>query len=152
MHKAKIIAIDIDENKRIEAKKIGAHESFSPNQIEEIQAFCKGKIVGAIDFVGNEKTTDFAVNIIQKGGTVIVVGLFGGSVSLSLPLIPMRSLNLRGSYIGELNELKELVDIIKSGSVNLINVKTLNISKANKAMDQLRKGKVYGRLVLQTDI
>ena len=152
MHKAKIIAIDIDENKRIEAKKIGAHESFSPNQIEEIQAFCKGKIVGAIDFVGNEKTTDFAVNIIKKGGTVIVVGLFGGSVSLSLPLIPMRSLNLRGSYIGELNELKELVDIIKSGSVNLINVKTVNISKANEAMDKLRKGKVNGRLVLQTDI
>ena len=152
MHKAKIIAIDIDENKRIEAKKIGAHESFSPNQIEEIQSFCKGKIVGAIDFVGNEKTTDFAVNIIQKGGTVIVVGLFGGSVSLSLPLIPMRSLNLRGSYIGELNELKELVDIIKSGSVNLINVKTVNISKANEAMDKLRKGKVNGRLVLQTDI
>ncbi len=64
----------------------------------------------------------------------------------------MRSLNLRGSYIGELNELKELVDIIKSGSVNLINVKTVNISKANEAMDKLRQGKVNGRLVLQTDI
>ena len=64
----------------------------------------------------------------------------------------MRSLNLRGSYIGELNELKELVDIIKSGSVNLINVKTVNISKANEAIDKLRKGEVNGRLVLQTDI
>ena len=149
VHKAKIIAIDIDENKRKEAKKAGALEAFSPEQIKQINEYCLGNIVGVIDFVGAEKTTNFAVNIIKKGGTVIVVGLFGGSLSLPIPLISMRSLNLKGSCVGELNELKELIDIIKNGSVKLINVNTQKLSTANEALSDLRNGKVNGRIVLQ---
>jgi len=149
VHKAKIIAIDIDENKRKEAKKAGAIAAFPPDQLKEIKEFCNGKIVGAIDFVGTENTSTFAVNIIKKGGTVVIVGLYGGSLSLSLPLIPMRSLNLKGSYVGELSELKELIDIIKNGSVKLINVKTQKLSTVNEAMNDLRNGKVNGRIILQ---
>jgi len=149
VHKAKIIAIDIDENKIKEAKKAGAIAAFSPDQLKEIKEFCNGKIVGAIDFVGTQNTSTFAVNIIKKGGTVVVVGLYGGSLSLSLPLIPMRSLNLKGSYVGELSELKELIDIIKNGSVKLINVKTQKLSTVNEAMNDLRNGKVNGRIILQ---
>ena len=149
VHKAKIIAIDIDENKIKEAKKAGAIAAFSPDQLKEIKEFCNGKIVGAIDFVGTQNTSTFAVNIIKKGGTVVVVGLYGGSLSLSLPLIPMRSLNLKGSYVGELSELKELIDIIKNGSVKLINVKTQKLSTVNEAMNDLRNGEVNGRIILQ---
>ena len=148
VHKAKIIAVDIDESKRIEAKKLGAFAAFSPECKKEINDLCKGKIAAAIDFVGNEETTTFGVNMIKKGGAVIVVGLYGGSVSLSLPLIPMRSLNLKGSYVGELKELKELVGIIKSGSVKLINVKRQKLETANEAMNDLKNGKVNGRIVL----
>ena len=86
--------------------------------------------------------------MIKKGGAVVVVGLYGGSISLSLPLIPMRSLNLKGSYVGELKELKELVEIIKSGSVKLINVKPQKLDTANEAMNDLKNGKVNGRIVL----
>tara|TARA_B100001778_G_C18591830_1_gene632650 strand:+ start:815 stop:1858 length:1044 start_codon:yes stop_codon:yes gene_type:complete len=148
IHKAKIIAIDIDESKRIEAKKLGAFAAFSPEDKKEILGLCAGKIVAAIDFVGNEETTNFGINMIKKGGAVVVVGLYGGSISLSLPLIPMRSLNLKGSYVGELKELKELVEIIKSGSVKLINVKPQKLDTANEAMNDLKNGKVNGRIVL----
>ena len=148
VHKAKIIAIDIDESKRSEAIKLGAIAAFSPDSKQEIIDLCKGKIAAAIDFVGNEETTSFGVSMIKKGGSVIVVGLYGGSVSLSLPLIPMRSLNLKGSYVGELIELKELVGIIKTGSVKLINVKRQKLDTANDAMNDLKNGKVNGRIVL----
>ena len=60
----------------------------------------------------------------------------------------MRSLNLKGSYVGELKELKELVEIIKSGSVKLINVKPQKLDTANEAMNDLKNGKVNGRIVL----
>ena len=79
---------------------------------------------------------------------VIVVGLYGGSLKLSLPLVPMRSVTLRGSYVGELRELKELVDIIKKGSTKLIPVKKQGLETANQAMSDLRAGKVNGRIVL----
>jgi D-arabinose 1-dehydrogenase-like Zn-dependent alcohol dehydrogenase len=149
LHNAKIVAIDIDKNKRIEAVNAGACIAFSPDQITEINQYCSGKIVAAIDFVGAENTTKFAVNIIKKGGTVVVVGLYGGSISLAIPLIPMRSLKLIGSYVGELNELKELINIIKNGSIKLINIKTQKLSTANDAIKDLRNGKVNGRIVLE---
>ena len=138
----------LDESKRSEAIKLGAIAAFSPDSKQEIIDLCKGKIAAAIDFVGNEETTSFGVSMIKKGGSVIVVGLYGGSVSLSLPLIPMRSLNLKGSYVGELIELKELVGIIKTGSVKLINVKRQKLDTANDAMNDLKNGKVNGRIVL----
>ena len=48
----------------------------------------------------------------------------------------------------ELKELKELVEIIKSGSVKLINVKPQKLDTANEAMNDLKNGKVNGRIVL----
>ena len=41
------------------------------------------------------------------------------------------------------------MNIIKNGSVKLINVKTQKLNTANEAMNDLRKGKVNGRIVLQ---
>ena len=55
------------------------------------------------------------------------------------------SINIGG---GELKELKELVEIIKSGSVKLINVKPQKLDTANEAMNDLKNGKVNGRIVL----
>ena len=49
-----------------------------------------------------------------------MVGLYGGSLKLSLPLVPMRSVTLRGSYVGELRELKELVQKWDGNGGNLI--------------------------------
>ena len=113
VHNAKIIAVDINKNKRNEAKKAGAIEAFSLDEINKIIKYCNGNIQAAIDFVGVQKTTEFAINVIKKGGTAIVVGLYGGSVSLAIPLIPMRSLNLKGSYVGELRELKGINEYYK---------------------------------------
>ena len=48
----------------------------------------------------------------------------------------------------ELRELKELVNIIKSGKIKLIPVKKQDLETANQAMLDLRSGKVNGRIVL----
>jgi D-arabinose 1-dehydrogenase-like Zn-dependent alcohol dehydrogenase len=88
------------------------------------------------------------LSLVKKGGLVIVVGLYGGSLKLSLPLIPMRSITLKGSYVGELRELKELVEIIKLGNTKLITIKKQDLDTANQAMSDLRAGKVNGRIVL----
>ena len=84
-----------------------------------------GKIAGVIDFVGNEITADLALSIVKKGGTIVIVGLYGGSLSISLPLIPMRSINIKGSYVGELRELKELVELISINRKKKTSLKSL---------------------------
>ena len=148
VQKAKILVIDKDKEKREKAVEAGAHEAFSPDDEEKIRKVIGIGASAAIDFVGMPQTTDFGLSLIKKGGMVVVVGLYGGSLKLSLPLVPMRSITLKGSYVGELRELKELVNIIKSGKIKLIPVKKQNLETANQAMLDLRSGKVNGRIVL----
>ena len=148
VQKAKILVIDKDKEKREKAVEAGAHEAFSPDDEEKIRKVIGIGASAAIDFVGMPQTTDFGLSLIKKGGMVVVVGLYGGSLKLSLPLVPMRSITLKGSYVGELRELKELVNIIKSGKIKLIPVKKQDLATANQAMLDLRSGKVNGRIVL----
>ena len=148
VQKAKILVIDKDKEKREKAVEAGAHEAFAPDDEEKIRKVIGIGASAAIDFVGMPQTTDFGLSLIKKGGMVVVVGLYGGSLKLSLPLVPMRSITLKGSYVGELRELKELVNIIKSGKIKLISVKKQDLETANQAMLDLRSGKVNGRIVL----
>jgi len=141
---SKLVGMSVGK-KAIEA---GANEAFSPDEETEIRNKIGIGSAAAIDFVGRPETTDFGLTLVKKGGMVIVVGLYGGSLKLSLPLVPMRSMSLRGSYVGELRELKELVNIIKSGKIKLIPVKKQGLETANQAMSDLRSGKVNGRIVL----
>ena len=146
-----VTVIDNDPEKRKKAIEAGANEAFSPDEETEIRNKIGIGSAAAIDFVGRPETTDFGLTLVKKGGMVIVVGLYGGSLKLSLPLVPMRSMTLRGSYVGELRELKELVNIIKSGKIKLIPVKKQGLETANQAMSDLRSGKVNGRIVLIPD-
>ena len=148
VQKAKILVIDKDKEKREKAVEAGAHEAFTPDDEEKIRKVIGIGASAAIDFVGMPQTTDFGLSLIKKGGMVVVVGLYGGALKLSLPLVPMRSITLKGSYVGELRELKELVNIIKSGKIKLIPVKKQDLETANQAMLDLRSGKVNGRIVL----
>ena len=148
VHKAKILVIDNDKEKREKAIEAGADQAFSPTDDDKIRKLIGIGAVATIDFVGRPETTDLGLSLVKKGGMVIVVGLYGGSLKMSLPLVPMRSITLRGSYVGELRELKELVDIIKSGKIKLIPVKKQDLETANQAMSDLRAGKVNGRIVL----
>ena len=149
IHDAQIIVVDTDPVKRDIAIINGAKHCFAPEEmLEKLNQF-NGKIAGVIDFVGNEKTSNLALTIIKKGGTIVIVGLYGGSLPISLPLIPMRSINIRGSYVGELRELKELVELINSKNVELIKVTKQKLNTANDAMKKLRNGDVDGRIVLE---
>ncbi|MAQ07480.1 MAG: zinc-binding dehydrogenase [SAR116 cluster bacterium] len=149
IHDAQIIVVDNDSSKRDLAKTNGAKYCFSPEEILEKSSLFNSKISGIIDFVGNENTSNLALTIIKKGGTFVIVGLYGGSLSISLPLIPMRSINIRGSYVGELRELIELVELINSKNVRLLNVTKQKLNSANDAMNKLRNGEVDGRIVLE---
>src|ERR1019366_6891671 len=84
------IVVDIDPVKREAAKRQGALATIDPNApdaLAQVQNAAKGPVWAAIDFVGNTQTAQFAVDSLVKGGKLIVVGLFGGDITLSLPLI-----------------------------------------------------------------
>jgi propanol-preferring alcohol dehydrogenase len=145
------IVVDIDPVKRAAAMRAGAIAAIddnAPDAVAQIQAAAKGPVWAAIDFVGNTQTAQLGVDCLTKGGTLIVVGLFGGDIRLSLPLIPIRALTVRGSYTGSLKELTDLVKLMRNRPLPLVPTKTQRLDEAQSIIGELKAGTVVGRRVL----
>jgi D-arabinose 1-dehydrogenase-like Zn-dependent alcohol dehydrogenase len=102
-----------------------------------------------IDFVGRPETTRFGIDALQKGGTLVVVGLYGDLLKLPMPLIPLRVLTIKGSYVGTLDDLKAVIALAQSGKLPPLEVKSCGLDHANDALASLHKGEVAGRMVLR---
>jgi D-arabinose 1-dehydrogenase-like Zn-dependent alcohol dehydrogenase len=83
-----------------------------------------------------------------KGGKLIVVGLFGGDITLPTPFFPLRAMTVQGSYVGSLTEIAELLDLVRRKGLPSIPVTTRPLADVNAALNDLRVGKVVGRVVL----
>jgi len=78
----------------------------------------------------------------------VLVGLYGGELAHPLPPIAQRAIGIVGSYVGNLRELKEVVALAKKGKLKPIPVETRAADQASRALEDLRDGKVLGRVVL----
>ena len=145
------IAVDIDPVKREAAKRQGAIAVVDPNApdaLTQIQKAAKGPVWAAIDFVGNAQTAQLGVDSLVKGGKLIVVGLFGGDITLSLPFVPIRAMTIQGSYTGSLQELNELIKLVSKQPLPLVPTRTVGLDGAQRVIVDIKAGKVVGRTVL----
>ena len=78
----KVIVADIDAQKRAHARQMGAVatiDNAAPDAVKQVMEATGGGAAAAIDFVGSPKTMEFGVNILRKGGKLVMVGLYGGA-------------------------------------------------------------------------
>ena len=66
----------------------------------------------AFECVGVEPTITAAVANIQKGGTIVVVGVFGEKPRVDLGLVQDRELNLRGTLMYKREDYVRAVELI----------------------------------------
>jgi len=147
-----IVVVDVSAEKREGALKAGATQAVDgtgPEATKRILAAAGGPVPAIIDLVNGTATARFAFAALAKGGKLIQVGLFGGELTLPLPLMPMRALTIQGSYVGDPKELRELVQLAQEGTLEALPVSTVPQSEANDALMRLRDGKVNGRVVLR---
>jgi propanol-preferring alcohol dehydrogenase len=149
---AKVAAVDIGDKNLEEAKKLGADHAINSGSADPVQAvkdLTKGLGAEAvIDFVNNTKTAPNSFNMLRKRGTLVMVGLFGGSMELNLPLIPLRAFTLTGAYTGKYADLVELVELAKKGKVQSIVSRRFTLDEANTALEELKARKIVGRAVI----
>ncbi|HMK67568.1 MAG TPA: alcohol dehydrogenase [Stellaceae bacterium] len=145
------VVVDIDAKKREAATKAGALavvDSGTADAVKAIQAATKGGAHAVIDFVGSSTTARIGTDALAKGGKYVIVGLFGGDLTLSLPMVPWRAISIQGSYTGNLRELKELMTLVATGRVPPVPLTRHPLHEANHALERLKAGQVIGRAVL----
>ena len=149
-----IIACDVDAGKLAAAKKNGAKltlDTSAPDASQKLAQLAGGYLAAAIDAVGMPATCAIAYPALRKGGRYILFGLFGGEVTLPMPLIAMRAVGIVGSYVGNLQELKAVVALAKKKKLKATPVTTRPAAEVTQVLEDLKAGKVLGRVVLNLE-
>jgi alcohol dehydrogenase, propanol-preferring len=146
------VVADIDPGKREAALRTGALaviDAAAPDAVRAAQAAAGGPLAAVIDFVGAAATARLGIDALAKGGKYVIVGLFGGDITLSLPLLPMRAITVQGSYVGSLGELRALLALVASGKVPPVPLAERPLHQANAVLEELKAGRIVGRAVLR---
>ncbi|KAG8684836.1 alcohol dehydrogenase, partial [Ceratobasidium sp. 394] len=149
----RVIALDTGDEKKALCEKLGA-EAFvdfktSGNLIEEIKKVADGlgphaAIVASASSVGYDQ----ALQYLRPGGTLVAVGLPpGAKIDADVFWTVVRSITVKGSYVGNREDARQALDIAARGRVRT----TYRVEPLGKLPDvfkEMKEGKLAGRVVL----
>ena len=149
---SKIIAMDLDDEKLRAAKNNGADNTINSKKEDPVKAVMElTDKIGAdavIDFVNASKTVETDMQFLRRRAKLVMVGLFGGELKLSLVSMPTRAYRLIGSYTGTLSDMTELVSLAKRGVIKPLVSNRFKLNEATEALTMLKEGKIVGRGVI----
>lgn len=144
------IVVDIDDAKLGAARGLGVSRTFNssdPQTAREIRK-ATGGAYAALDFVGAEASVNYGLGCLRKGGMLVIIGLYGGALNIPIPFLPMNARIIQGSYVGSLQDMSELMSMVREGKIAPIEIHERPLAEANAALADLKAGKVQGRQVL----
>jgi alcohol dehydrogenase len=145
------LVADIDPEKRQAALAAGAAQAFDPADPQArraVIAATRGGLYAVCDFVGSDKSLQFATGILARGGKVVVSGLLGGSFSFPAAMIAIKAIAIEGTLTGTLAQAREVIALARSGQIAPIPIQARPLDEAQAALEDLRAGRVVGRTVL----
>jgi propanol-preferring alcohol dehydrogenase len=149
---SKVIAMDLDDEKLGAAKKNGADNVINSKKEDPVKAVMeltdKMGADAVIDFVNASKTVEADMQFLRRRAKLVLVGLFGGELKLSLVSMPTRAYRLIGSYTGTLSDMVELVSLARRGVIKPLVSNRFKLDQATEALTLLKEGKIIGRGVI----
>jgi alcohol dehydrogenase len=152
MFKQNVSVADLNPAAREAALKNGAAVAYDPSEADIARRIIKeteGGFDEIVDFAGNEKSIAFAVSVIARGGKIVVSGLLGGNFSLPMVQWIYKRMTIEGFMVGTLAEAHELMALARSGKIKPTPMKEEPMADVQKWIDELRAGKVVGRVVMK---
>src|SRR5579872_3554765 len=152
---SKVLVVDVDDAKLKLAQSLGADAVVNSRGLETRDVLTKIKDANggaladaAIDFVGMPATSSLGFDSLGRGGRSVIVGLFGGEGRFPLPLFPLRSREIIGNFTGTLQDLAEMVELVRRGLVKPVVSESYPLNEVNLVLDKLVAGKIEGRAVV----
>ena len=152
----KVFVADIGEEKIETAKKAGADVGFVWDREGKVDDLVKmttsigeAKMDAIINFVGNSKTNEIAIKCLAKGGNLVIIGLAGGSMSVSTAAFVLSCGTITGSKTSSLGELRDLVQLVSQKGLEYPQLHYIKLNDVNEALDKLESGTVSGRTIIK---
>jgi L-iditol 2-dehydrogenase len=118
---AQILITDLSDYRLGIARKCGLEATS--NAREETLAQAAKRVFGkdgfdmAFECVGVEPTVTAIIETIQKGGTIVIVGVFSEKPRVDLGLVQDRELNIHGTLMYKDRDYKRAIELIASGGI-----------------------------------
>ena len=152
----KVVGIDISSKKLQAAKEEKlvdeifqfSSEKATSQQACELFKDLKDKPQVILDFVNSTETFSLCVGLLAKMGVHVAVGLHGGLGELQLPLLALSGSAHVGNLVGSVGEMEELLELVCKEGVGGLVVKEYRLSAAGQALQDLEKGLLEGRAIL----
>ena len=141
---ARVVAVDINQDKLELAKESGADLVVNGKEVEDVAGYIQEKTGGTHSAV---VTAVYKVAFNQAVDRVRAVGLPSEYMDLSIVKTVLDGIHVVGSLVGTRKDLEEAFDFGAQGLVVTV-VETVPVDTAVKVFDQMEKGKIQGRKVL----
>ncbi|KAA1425254.1 NAD(P)-dependent alcohol dehydrogenase [Mumia zhuanghuii] len=146
---ARVIALDVNDEKLALAKEVGAHEALlsdadAAGKIKELTGGLGAEVV--LDFVGAAPTIATAMGSVAMEGAVEIVGIGGGTATVGFGATPYDAA-VRVPYWGSRSELIEVLDMAHRGQIH-VEIETFSLDEAPTAYERLHAGDIRGRAVV----
>ncbi|MCL2535021.1 MAG: alcohol dehydrogenase AdhP [Nocardiaceae bacterium] len=145
----RVAAVDVSDSKLALAARYGAEvlvDASTEDPIERIQEATGGAdavLVTAVSPIAFRQ----AIGMARRGGTIVFVGLPPGEFPTPIFDTVLEGLTLRGSIVGTRQDMVEALDFYDRGSIHPT-VHTRRLEDINDILDELDRGMVDGRIVL----
>ncbi len=146
----KVCAVDIDDGKLAHAKRLGADSTVNAKGGDAVAVVKKatdggahGVLITAPSLVAFKE----GVGMTRKHGVCVLVGLPPGEFPVSLFDVVANCISIRGSFVGNRQDLAESLSFAAAGKVKA-DIELQPLSDINEVLQRLEHGDVAARIVL----
>jgi len=145
-----VAAIDIADDKLQLAKELGADITVNAMEHDpgEILKQESGGMHGVLVTAVSPIAFSQGISALRRKGTISLVGLPPGSFDLPIFDTVLNRFTIRGSIVGTRKDMQEAIEFAVEGKVKAT-VHASKLENINAVFEELKKGEVDGRIVLE---
>ncbi|HVS74923.1 MAG TPA: alcohol dehydrogenase catalytic domain-containing protein [Candidatus Acidoferrales bacterium] len=145
---AEVTAIDLSPEKLELARSCGAARTLNAAVTDVVKELRSTDGVHVAMVTSAAKAAyDMAFYSLRPGGTLLVVGLPAENICFPPILMAGGEIRIRASAVGTREDLREVLAMAAEGKIRC-EVSTRPLAQANEVLEELRRGRVSGRVVL----
>jgi len=145
---ATVTAIDVSDEKLEHASNLGASVGLNATKVNVVKELRRtGGVHAALVTSAAKAAYDMAFPSVRPGGILLVVGLPSESICFQPIQMAASEVHIQASSVGTRQDMREVLAMAAGGRVRP-EVATRPLAQVNEVLEQVRQGKVRGRLVL----
>ena len=155
MRGARVIAVDRGAAKKDRALTLGAHDALDATSLDVVRSvreLTDGSGPSCvIDAVGTAATLQQGVEMLARGGRLVVLGYTQDRYQLDPRQIAVNELQILGTRSGGRQSTADAIHLVADKRWRSIVSDVLPVEHVNEALDLMRSGRALGRIVLTFD-